>query len=78
MASNVLDNFELPKDTSRNFKAKCLQCASTISGSLKITSNFATHIKVNISILFNIISEEKISTYNLQIKTQFDSYSNYP
>jgi hypothetical protein len=51
--SNTLDHFDIPtniKDRNTNFKAKCKHCFSVISGSLKMTSNFATHLKVRVSI----------------------------
>jgi hypothetical protein len=52
---NILSQFELPKDTQGIFKGKCRHCPAFISGSLKITSNFNTHIKVskNMKILIN-------------------------
>ncbi|XP_053373931.1 zinc finger BED domain-containing protein 4-like [Mercenaria mercenaria] len=46
---NVLKHFDVPEGTSedknKKFQAKCMYCAKHISGSLKITSNFITHIK---------------------------------
>lgn len=50
--NNILDQFDLPPDTDGTFKAKCRHCPALISGSLKIASNFKTHIKVrNIKLL---------------------------
>jgi hypothetical protein len=37
---NIVSQFELPKDTQGNFKAKYRHCPAFISGSLKITTNF--------------------------------------
>ncbi|XP_069103066.1 zinc finger BED domain-containing protein 4-like [Argopecten irradians] len=46
MASqNTLSHFYLPKDLNGKFKAKCKHCVAEISGSLKVTSNFVTHMK---------------------------------
>jgi hypothetical protein len=47
----ILSQFELPKDTQGNFKAKYRHCPAFISGSLKITTNFNTHIKVSKNML---------------------------
>ena len=83
---NILSQFELPKDTQGNFKAKCRHCPAFISGSLKITSNFNTHIKVskNMKILINsyvliyiflivgLSINEKIKHIIMQILDKFD------
>ena len=81
---NILSQFELPKDTQGNFKAKCRHCPAFISGSLKITSNFNTHIKVskNMKILINcyvlicfivgLSINEKIKHIIIQILDKFD------
>lgn len=53
--SSSLDHFDIPPgitDKNQSFKAKCKLCFSEISGSLKITSNFATHLKVRIFLKF--------------------------
>jgi len=34
MDKYILDHFELPKGTTENFKAKCRECSTYISGSL--------------------------------------------
>lgn len=40
-------HFDIPQDSEKgNFKAKCIHCLTAISGSLKVTSNFVTHMKV--------------------------------
>jgi hypothetical protein len=31
MDKNILDHFELPKDSTGNFKAKCRECSTYIS-----------------------------------------------
>jgi len=46
METNILGQYELPKDTQGDFKAKCRHCPAYISGSLKVTSNFKTDVKV--------------------------------
>jgi hypothetical protein len=49
METNILSQYELPKDTQGtqgNIKAKCRLCPAYISGSLKVTSNFKTDVKV--------------------------------
>uniref|UniRef100_A0A1X7SG82 BED-type domain-containing protein n=1 Tax=Amphimedon queenslandica TaxID=400682 RepID=A0A1X7SG82_AMPQE len=43
--SSPLIHFELPEDTTGNYKAKCKYCNSCISGSSKTSSNFTTHLK---------------------------------
>ena len=35
MDVNILNNFDLPKDQTGNFKAKCLHCSSNITESFK-------------------------------------------
>ena len=41
-----LIHFELPENTTGNYKAKCKYCSSCISASNKSSSNFTTHLKV--------------------------------
>ena len=38
METNILSQYELPKDIQGNIKAKCRYCPAYISGSLKVTS----------------------------------------
>jgi len=56
--ANVLKyfDFEKPTDPQENFKATCHHCTTKISGSLKVTSNFVTHMKVRI-LIFIIVKE---------------------
>lgn len=57
MASNpIFTYFELPKDTTDKFKAKCRFCSTYISGTLKVTSNFITHMKVRFYQICDVIS----------------------
>lgn len=56
---NVLKHFDVPKsafeeDKSKKIHVKCMHCAKFISGSLRVTSNFITHMKVRRYITFNI------------------------
>ena len=46
MVRTMLGEYDLPNDTSGTFKAKCRHCGSSISGSIRVQSNFATHLKV--------------------------------
>lgn len=55
VSSNVFKHFDIPQDSEKgNFKAKCIHCLTAISGSLKVTSNFVTHIKVCTCMSINI------------------------
>ena len=49
METNILDNFDLPIDKSGNFRAKCCHCNSVVNGSLKVTSNYVTHLNTDAS-----------------------------
>ena len=46
MDGSALKHFKLPDD-KKAFKAKCMHCTSEIKGSLKVTSNFVTHLRVS-------------------------------
>ena len=51
MDGGALKHFKLPDDKKAlegTFKAKCMHCSSEIKGSLKVTSNFVTHLRVRI------------------------------
>lgn len=53
--NNVLKHFDISQDSEKvNFKAKCIHCLTPISGSLKVTSNFVTHMKVCTCMFINI------------------------
>jgi hypothetical protein len=43
MDKNILDHFELPKDTTGNFKAKCRECSTYISWGRHIRTIFFAH-----------------------------------
>jgi hypothetical protein len=44
--SSVLSHFIIPLDSCGNVKASYKHCTALISGSVKTTSNFVTHMKV--------------------------------
>ena len=46
MVRTMLGEYDLPNDRSCTFKAKCRHCRSSISGSIRVQSNFAMHLKV--------------------------------
>ena len=49
MDGSALKHFKLPDDKNvleETFKAKCMHCSSEIKGSLKVTSNFVTRLRV--------------------------------
>ena len=46
LGSNILSQYEFSKDIQETFKTKWRHCQTYISGSLKVTLNFKTHVKV--------------------------------
>lgn len=55
-STNVFKHFDIPQDSENgNFKAKCIHCLTAKSGSLKVTSNFVTHMKVCTCMFINIL-----------------------
>ena len=46
MVRTMLGEYDLPNNTYGTLKAKCRHCGSSISGSIRVQSKFATHLKV--------------------------------
>ncbi|VDI47048.1 Hypothetical predicted protein [Mytilus galloprovincialis] len=50
-SKSVLEHFTVPDDfqNGNTFKGKCMHCGTLISGSYKVTSNFVTHMKLEMT-----------------------------
>lgn len=55
MSAPVFEHFEMPTGSTGTVKVKCKHCAASISGSVKTTSNFVTHLKVSVSLSISCI-----------------------
>ena len=71
-------DFPKPTDPHENFRATCHHCTSKISGSLEVTSNFVTHIKVGIFTFITPNSLMKVLYYILvQSSCQISKHNRY-